>query len=51
MFMIASHDEKEPKNVNEARSGLKAKDQIKAMEEEMESMNDTQVWDLVDLLP
>ena len=42
-FMIAPHDDEEPKNVNEARSGPKA------MEEEMDSMNTNQVWDLVDL--
>ena len=47
--MIASHDDEEPKNVNEALSGPKTKEWIKAMEEEMESMNTNQVWDLVDL--
>ena len=47
--MIAPHDDEEPKNVKEALSGLKAKEWIKAMEEEMESMNANQVWDLVDL--
>ena len=47
--MIASHDDEEPKNVNETLSGPKAKKQIKAMEKEMESMNANQVWDLVDL--
>ena len=41
--MIAQHDDKEPKNVNEALSGPKAKEWIKAMEEEMESMNANQV--------
>ena len=50
-FMTASHDDEEPKNVNEALSGPKAKEWIKAMEEEMESMNANQVWDLVDLPP
>ena len=49
--MIAPQDEEEPKNVNETLSGPKAKEQIKAMEVEMESMNTNQVWDLVDLLP
>ena len=44
-FMIAPHDEEELKNVNEALFGPKV------MEEEMESMNDNQVWDLVDLPP
>ena len=48
-FMIAPHDDEEPKNVKEALSGPKAKEWIKAMEEEMESMNANQVWDLVDL--
>ena len=48
-FMIAPHDDEEPKNVKEALSGPKAKEWIKAMEEEMESMNANQVQDLVDL--
>ena len=48
-FMIAPYDDEEPKNVNEALSGPKAKEWIKAMKEEMESMNANQVWDLVDL--
>ena len=42
-FMIAPHDDEEPKNANEALSGPKAKEWIKAMEEEMESMNANQV--------
>ena len=42
-FMIALHDDEEPKNVNEALSGPKAKEWIKAMEEEMESMKTNQV--------
>ena len=49
--MIAPHDEEELKNVNESLSGPKVKEWIKAMEEEMESMNANQVWDLVDLSP
>ena len=49
--MIASHDDEEPKTVNEALSGPKVKEWIKAMKEEMESMNANQVWNLVDLLP
>ena len=49
--MIAPHDDEEPKNVKETLSGPKAKEWIKAMEEEMESMNANQVWDLVDLPP
>ena len=48
--MIAPHDDEEPKNVKEALSSPKAKEWIKAMEEEIESMNANQVWDLVDLL-
>ena len=51
VFMIAPHDDEEPKNVKEALFGPKAKEWIKVMEEEMESMNANQVWDLVDLLP
>ena len=49
VFMIAPHDDEEPKNINEALFGPKAKERIKAMEEEIESMNTNQVWDLVDL--
>ena len=49
--MIAPSDDKEPKNVNKALSGPKAKEWIKAMKEEMESMKTNQVWDLVDLPP
>ena len=49
--MIVSHVDEEPKNVNNALSGPKAKEWIKAMEEEMESMNANQVQDLVDLPP
>ena len=50
-FMIAPHDDEEPKNVKKALSSPKAKEWIKAMEEKMESMNANQVWDLVDLPP
>ena len=42
--MIAPHDDEEPKTVNEALSGLKVKEWIKGMEEEMQSMNVNQVW-------
>ena len=49
-FMIASHDDEESKTVNETLFGLKVKEWIKVMEEEMESMKTNQVWDLVDLL-
>ena len=38
-FMIAPHDDENPKNVKEALSGPKAKEWIKAMENEIESMN------------
>ena len=41
--MIAPYDDEEPKNVKEALSGPKAKEWIKAIEEEMESMNANQV--------
>ena len=41
--MIAPHDDEEPKNVNEALSGHKAKEWIKGMEDKMESMNVNQV--------
>ena len=41
--MIAPHDDEEPKNVNEALSDPKAKEWIKAMKEEMESMKTNQV--------
>ena len=43
VFMIAPHGDKEPKIVNEALFGPKAKEWIKAMEEEIESMNANQV--------
>ena len=49
--MIALHDNEEPKNINEALFGPEAKEWIKAMEEEMESMKTNQFWDLVDLSP
>ena len=49
--MIAPHDDEKPKNINKALSSPKAKEWIKAMEEEMESMNANQVQDLVDLQP
>ena len=50
--MIALHDDddnEEPKIVDEALFYPKIKELIKAMEDEMESMNANQVWDLVDL--
>ena len=47
--MIAPQNDGKPKIINEALSSPKAKEWIKTMEEEMESMNDNQVRDLVDL--
>ena len=44
--MIAPHDDEEPKNINEALFGPKAKEWITAME----LMKTNQVWELVDLL-
>ena len=44
--MIAPHDDEEPKTVNEALFGLKSKEQIKAMEEEMQLMKTNQVLGL-----
>ena len=37
--MIASHDEEQPKTVNEALSSPKDKEWIKAMKEKIKSMN------------
>ena len=45
--MIAPHDDEESKNINEALFGPKAKEWIKDIEEEMESMKTNQVWDLL----
>jgi hypothetical protein len=47
--MIAPQDDEEPKTFSYALSGPKARELIKAMEKEMESMKINQVWDLVDL--
>ena len=41
--MIAPYDDEEPKNVKKALSGPKAKEWIKDIEEEMESMKTNQV--------
>ena len=38
MFMIASHDDEEPKTINKALFGPKVKEWIKVMKEEMKSM-------------
>jgi hypothetical protein len=48
-FMIAPQDDEEPKTFSHALSGPKAREWIKAMKEEMESMKINQIWDLVDL--
>ena len=42
-FMLASHDDDEPKNVKEALNSPKKDLWIKAMEEEMESMKSNHV--------
>ena len=47
--MVASHDSDEPKNVNEALNSPAKEFWIKAMQEEMESMKNNHVWDLVEL--
>ena len=47
--MIVPHDDKKPKIINETLFGPKAKEWIKTMKEEMESMNAKQVQNLVDL--
>jgi hypothetical protein len=48
-FMIALQDDDELKISSHALSGSKAREWIKAMKEEMESMKTNQVWDMVDL--
>ena len=45
--MIAPQDDEKPKTFSHALSSLKAREWIKAMEEEMESMKTNQVWDLL----
>ena len=49
IHLVIQHDENEPKSVNEALTCLEKNEWMKAMEEEMESMKENQVWDLVDL--
>ena len=49
-FMIA-HDEEQPKTIQHALSSSKAKVWFEVMKEEMNSMESTRVWDLVDLSP
>lgn len=48
-FMIAPHDDDEPRTVQEALSSLAKDEWIKAMNDEIESMRINQVWDLVNL--
>jgi hypothetical protein len=48
-FMIASHDDDEPRTVQEALSSSAKDEWIKAMNDEIESMRTNQVWDLVNL--
>ena len=50
-FMVAPHDDAEPKNIKEALSSPASNEWIAAMNDEMESMKANQVWDLVDLPP
>ena len=47
--MIASQNDDEPKTVQEALSSSVSDEWMKAMNDEMESMRTSQVWDLVDL--
>ncbi len=48
-FMIALHDDDEPRTVQEALSSSAKDEWIKAMNDEIESMRTNQVWDLVNL--
>ena len=47
--MIASQDDDEPKTVQKALSSSISDEWMKVMNDEMESMRTSQVWDLVDL--
>ena len=49
IFLAAQEGMVEPRNVREALAGPNARDWIRAMEEEMDSMKKNHVWDLVDL--
>ena len=49
IHLVIQHDENESKSVNEALTCLEKNEWMKAMEEEMESLKENQVWDLVDL--
>ena len=44
---MISHDEEEPKTKQQALSDPKAEEWFEAMNEEMNSMESNQVWDLV----
>ena len=48
-FMITSQDDDEPKTVQKALSSSISDEWMKVMNDEMESMRTSQVWDLVDL--
>jgi hypothetical protein len=50
-YMIALHDDNEPRTVQEALSSFVKDEWIKAMNDEIESMKTNQVWDLVNLPP
>ena len=49
--MIASHDSEEPNTFNKALTSSARDLQMKAMEEELESMKVNQVWDFLEFLP
>ena len=49
IFLVTPEDDEEPKNVNEALKCPAKEKWMKAMEEEIQSMNSNQVWELVDL--
>jgi hypothetical protein len=50
-YMIAPHDDDEPRTVQEAFSSSAKDEWIKAMNDEIEPMKTNQVWDLVNLPP
>lgn len=47
--MVAPHDETEPETVNEALCSTTKEQYKRAMEEERESININQVWELINL--
>lgn len=49
-FIVASHDDDEPKTIHEALSSSTKYKWIKALNDKLESMKLNQVWNLVDLL-